>query len=106
MKRLHLRYLMEQGLKQDLLLLAGGVSMGKYDLVEQVLAEFGAEFFFTARKFSRAGRWFLAAPRERYFFGLPGNPISTMVTFDLFVRPMLDALAGMARNNCASCMLA
>src|SRR5438876_615663 len=42
-----LRELMERGLKSDLLLLAGGVSMGKYDLVEQVLSELQAEFFFT-----------------------------------------------------------
>jgi len=33
--------------------------------------------------------------QDRYFFGLPGNPISTMVTFELFARPMLEALAGM-----------
>jgi len=42
-----LRELIADGLEADLLLLAGGVSMGKYDLVEQVLAEFRAEFFFT-----------------------------------------------------------
>jgi molybdopterin molybdotransferase len=91
----HLRFLMEQGLKHDLLLLTGGVSMGKYDLVEQVLAEFGAEFFFTGAQIQPGRPVVFGRARERYFFGLPGNPISTMVTFDLFVRPMLDALAGM-----------
>jgi molybdopterin molybdotransferase len=91
----HLRFLMEQGLKHDLLLLTGGVSMGKYDLVEQVLSEFGAEFFFTGAQIQPGRPVVFGLARERYFFGLPGNPISTMVTFDLFVRPMLDALAGM-----------
>ena len=83
----------------DLLLLSGGVSMGKYDLVEVALREAGAEFFFT-------GAWiqpgkpvvFGRIPREKdrwlYFFGLPGNPVSTEVCFRLFVAPMLRALSG------------
>jgi molybdopterin molybdotransferase len=93
-----LRKLVEEGLKADLLLLSGGVSMGKHDLVEQVLAEFGAEFFFTGALiqpgrpivFGRAK----TSARHTYFFGLPGNPVSTMVTFELFARPILYALAG------------
>ncbi len=91
--------LISDGLEADLLLLTGGVSMGKYDLVEQVLAEFHAEFFFTGAQiqpgkpivFGRVG----ASDGKKYFFGLPGNPISTMVTFELFARPMIDALAGL-----------
>jgi molybdopterin molybdotransferase len=90
----HLRFLIEQGLKADLLLLTGGVSMGKYDLVEQVLAEFSAEFLFTGAQIQPGRPVVFGRARDRYFFGLPGNPISTMVTFDLFVRPMLDALTG------------
>ena len=95
-----LRELIQEGLKADLLLLTGGVSMGKYDLVEQVLGELHAEFLFTGAQiqpgrpvvFGRLGQ----PPSVRYFFGLPGNPISTMVTFDLFVRPVIAALAGAA----------
>jgi len=103
-----LRRLMEEGLKSDLLLMTGGVSMGRYDLVEQVLAELKAEFFFTGAKIqpgrpvvfgkcgaARSGR----DVRETYFVGLPGNPVSTMVTFELFARPMLDALAGMSARK-------
>jgi molybdopterin molybdotransferase len=98
--------LIERGLADaDLLLLTGGVSMGKYDLVEPVLAKFGAEFFFTGARiqpgkpivFGRcrpAGQGGNSGPC-RFFFALPGNPISTMVTFDLFARPLLEALAGM-----------
>jgi len=96
-----LRHLIEEGLALDLLLLTGGVSMGKYDLVEPVLAEFGAEFFFTGAQiqpgrpvvFGRA-RPSPGAETATYFFGLPGNPVSTMVTFEIFVRPILDALCG------------
>src|SRR5215470_12086651 len=91
----HLRTLMENGLRSDLLLLSGGVSMGKYDLVEQVLGEFGAEFFFTGAQIQPGRPVVFGRARDRYFFGLPGNPISTMVTFELFARPMLEALAGM-----------
>jgi molybdopterin molybdotransferase len=126
-----LRELIADGLEADLLLLTGGVSMGKYDLVEQVLAQFEAEFFFTGAQiqpgrpvvfgripcgagaparegeenrsrghsFSRADKntesGALAPEGHTYFFGLPGNPVSTMVTFELFARPVLEALAGM-----------
>lgn len=114
-----LRTLIEGGLQCDLLLLTGGVSMGKYDLVEQVLTELSAEFYFTGAEIqpgrpvvfgscaadtvasagsengadTRAGS---PAPHKTYFFGLPGNPVSTMVTFELFARPMIEALAGLA----------
>lgn len=105
-----LRELLLEGLKCDLLLIAGGVSMGKYDLVEQVLAELQAEFFFTGAQiqpgkpivfgrlpcgvdFARGGS---NSVEHKYFFGLPGNPISTMVCFELFARPVIEALAGMA----------
>jgi len=100
-----LRELISEGLEADLLLLTGGVSMGKHDLVEEVLAELGAEFFFTGaliqpgrptvfgRVARSAGEGIPAT--STYFFGLPGNPVSTMVTFELFVRPVLEALSGM-----------
>jgi molybdopterin molybdotransferase len=123
-----LRELIEEGLQSDLLIMTGGVSMGRYDLVEQALAELQAEFFFTGAKIQpgrpvvfgrlqcgRAGTPFgklsacpepaegAGSSREgsanhscKYFFGLPGNPVSTMVTFELFARPMLEALSGMS----------
>jgi molybdopterin molybdotransferase len=96
-----LRELIAEGFEADLLLLSGGVSMGKYDLVEQSLAEFQAEFFFTGAQIQPGrpavfGRvpGALASKDHKYFFGLPGNPVSTMVTFELFARPMVEALAG------------
>ncbi|MBZ5721394.1 MAG: molybdopterin molybdotransferase MoeA [Acidobacteriia bacterium] len=98
-----LRELIEDGFEADMLLLTGGVSMGKYDLVEQVLTEFQAEFFFTGAQI-QPGRPVVfgriapaSAPAQpKYFFGLPGNPVSTMVTFELFARPILEALAGLS----------
>lgn len=118
-ERERLRALIEEGLGCDLLLMTGGVSMGKYDLVEQVLAELKAEFYFTGAEiqpgrpvvFGSCSADTLArvdsgvavgtrarapAPHKKYFLGLPGNPVSTMVTFELFARPMIEALAGMA----------
>jgi molybdopterin molybdotransferase len=114
-----LRRSIARGLREDLLLLSGGVSMGKYDLVEQVLAGLNAEFFFTGvliqpgrpvvlgrcgvllsenhhtEQVGAAAADPQLTPRaSRLFFGLPGNPVSTMVTFELFVRPVIDALAG------------
>jgi molybdopterin molybdotransferase len=89
-----LREIIEEALQSELLLLTGGVSMGKYDLVEQVLGELRAEFFFTGAQIQPGRPVVFGKARDKYFFGLPGNPISTMVTFDLFVRPMLDALSG------------
>jgi molybdopterin molybdotransferase len=102
----HLRNLIAEGLRADLLLLSGGVSMGKHDLVEPVLSDLSAEFFFAGAMiqpgrpivFGRAPRVAGAATSAQftYFFGLPGNPVSTMVTFALFVRPVLEALTGLA----------
>jgi molybdopterin molybdotransferase len=91
-----LKRLIEQGLESDLLLLTGGVSMGKYDLVETVLHELGAEFIFTGAQIQPGKPVVFGSVDGKYFFGLPGNPVSTMVTFELFVRPMIDALSGAA----------
>ena len=93
-----LALLLRKGLDADLLLLSGGVSMGKFDLVEEALASLGAEFFFTSVAIQPGkpvvfGEVALNG-KPTPFFGLPGNPVSTMVTFQLFVRPVLDALAG------------
>jgi molybdopterin molybdotransferase len=91
-----LQRLIEEGLQSDLLLMTGGVSMGRYDLVEQVLAELHAEFFFTGAKIQPGKPIVFGRCGAKHFFGLPGNPVSTMVTFELFARPMVEALAGMA----------
>ncbi len=63
-----------QGLEADLLLLSGGVSAGKYDLVEKVLAEFGAEFFFDRVMIQPGQPLVFGKAQGKYFFGLPGQP--------------------------------
>lgn len=100
----------------DLLLITGGVSAGKFDLVEPALARAGAQFQFTGVRIQpgkplvfgdmprhhnsgnnlkdKAGPRSPVATRTVPFFGLPGNPVSSAVTFLLFAAPVLAALAG------------
>ena len=90
----------------DLLLITGGVSAGKFDLVEPALARTGARFHFTGLRiqpgkplvFGERPRPAAKASRKlrpaQVFFGLPGNPVSSAVTFLLFAAPFLAALSG------------
>ena len=89
-----LRAKITAGLEADALILSGGVSMGKYDLVEPVLSEFAAEVIFDAVAIRPGKPVVFALCKGKPVFGLPGNPVSTMVTFDLFVRPAIDILSG------------
>jgi len=86
----------ERGLQEDALVLSGGVSMGKYDLVESVLKAMGAEFHFDAVAIRPGKPTVFATCQGKPVFGLPGNPVSTMVTFELFVAPAIDLLSGAA----------
>ncbi len=88
------RALVERGLEEDLLLMAGGVSAGKYDIVEQVLSDLGAVFYFDRVKIQPGQPLVFGRVRGKFFFGLPGNPASTMVTFELFARAALERLSG------------
>lgn len=84
-----------QGLEADLLLLSGGVSAGKYDLVEKVLAEFGAVFFFDRVKIQPGQPLVFGKAQGKIFFGLPGNPGSTMITFETIARAALEKAQGL-----------
>jgi molybdopterin molybdotransferase len=93
-----LRDAIERGLTHDVLLLSGGVSAGVLDLVPGVLKELGVEQVFHKVRI-KPGKplWFGVAQREGrgvLVFGLPGNPVSTLVCFELFVRPALLKIAG------------
>jgi molybdopterin molybdotransferase len=105
-----------QAAEADMLLITGGVSAGKFDLVEPALARAGARFEFTGVRIqpgkplvfgempkyqnaadSKTGRAGTRAPvtaKTLPIFGLPGNPVSSAVTFLLFAAPLLNALAG------------
>ena len=83
----------------DLLLLSGGVSMGKYDFVEQALLSLGAEFIFTGARIQPGRPVVFGKLPQQYFFGLPGNPVSTMVTFLLFAQPLIAAIGGESHSS-------
>jgi molybdopterin molybdotransferase len=98
--------LIVRGLDADVLLLSGGVSAGKYDIVENALAAAGAEFFFD-RVLIQPGQPVVfgcvkpavGVARDgaaKFFFGLPGNPVSTMVTFEIFARAAIERMQGIA----------
>lgn len=93
-----LRPLLDAGLAADVLVLSGGVSAGKFDLVPGVLTELGVEAVFhkVAMKPGKPVFFGLKATGTRpvYVFGLPGNPVSAMVCFELFVRPAIEGVMG------------
>lgn len=93
-----LRRLVARGLDSaDVLVLAGGVSAGKFDLVPDVLKELGVTAHFHKVRL-KPGKPLLLGTRENTLvFGLPGNPVSSFVGFELFVRPALRKMMGEAR---------
>ncbi|MFQ5656243.1 MAG: gephyrin-like molybdotransferase Glp [Candidatus Methylomirabilales bacterium] len=86
-----------EGLRGDLLLTSGGVSVGDFDLMGETLEQLGADV--RVRKVNmRPGKPFtFALLKGKAIFALPGNPISCMVTFELFVRPALRKMQGRRR---------
>ena len=86
--------LLHDGLQADLLLLSGGVSAGKYDLVENALRHFGAQFFFDRVLIQPGQPCVFGEASGTFFFGLPGNPAATMVCFEIFARAALELLGG------------
>jgi molybdopterin molybdotransferase len=89
-----LRQMIEQGLNDDLLVMSGGISAGKYDFVEEALADVGAEFYFQSVALRPGKPLVFGRARGKFFFGLPGNPVSSYVTFEIFARRAIDILSG------------
>jgi len=103
------------GLSSDILLLSGGVSAGVMDLVPSALAAQGArEVFHKVRLKPGKPIWFGVGPATEnnaaksptLIFGLPGNPVSTYVCFELFVRPAIQQLAGFPPTGLRRCQAA
>jgi apolipoprotein N-acyltransferase len=95
-----LRPLVAEGLTHDVLILSGGVSAGKVDLVPDVLREAGVTPIFHKVEMKPGKPVFFGvreAERRTLVFGLPGNPVASFVCFELFVRPALRRLAGHAK---------
>jgi len=93
-RKLELRRKLSQARKYDLLVLSGGVSVGDYDLVKEQLKEFGVKPIFWQVKIKPGKPMFFGTRRQQQVFGLPGNPVSAMLTFQLFVRPAIDKMLG------------
>jgi molybdopterin molybdotransferase len=90
-----LRPLLEQGLLQhEMLLVSGGVSAGKYDLVKPTLRQLGVDFHFERVRVQPGQPTAFGVWKNKPVFGLPGNPGSTLVTYQLFARPALELIGG------------
>ena len=89
-----LRPLLERGLEHDMLIVTGGVSAGKYDLVKPELRDIGVSFEFERVRVQPGQPTAFGTHASKPVFGLPGNPGSTLVTFQLFARAAIEILAG------------
>ena len=88
---------LKQGLNADIVITTGGVSMGKYDFVTEVLAKLGIDIIFEWIKMKPGKPCVFGKKDNTLFFGLPGNPVSAMISFIQFVRPAI--LKMMGANN-------
>ncbi len=83
------------GLERDVLIITGGVSMGDYDFVRDVFKDLELEILFSKVAIKPGKPTVFARRGDKLVFGLPGNPISALVTFECFVRPALGRMCGM-----------
>lgn len=94
-ERNDLRKKIQAGLERDVLIITGGVSMGEYDFVRDVFKELGVEILFSKVAIKPGKPTVFARKENKLIFGLPGNPLSSMITFECFVRPVLGRMCGM-----------
>jgi molybdopterin molybdotransferase len=94
-----LRRKMLLGLEKDVLIITGGVSMGEYDFVPHVFRDLGLEILFSKVAIKPGKPTVFARKGEKLIFGLPGNPISALVTFECFVRPVLGRMCGFSQPD-------
>ena len=89
-----LRARIGEGLRRDVLLVSGGISMGDWDLVPEVFDELGVAVRFSKVKMKPGKPTLFGTRGERLIFGLPGNPVSTLVAFRVLVWPALRKMMG------------
>jgi molybdopterin molybdotransferase len=92
-----LREKIAQGLNADIIVLSGGVSMGDYDFTKAVFQELGAEMNFWKLAIRPGQPLAFGKIQGKLAFGLPGNPVSSMVTFEMLVRPAMLKMSGQSR---------
>ncbi len=89
--------LLERGLQHDMLVISGGVSAGKYDLVKPTLQEMGVQFCFERVRVQPGQPTAFGILNNKPVFGLPGNPGSSLITFELFARSAVEVLGGQSK---------
>jgi molybdopterin molybdotransferase len=85
-----------EGLKEDVLIISGGVSVGEYDYVIETLESAGVKTIFHKVRIKPGKPFYFGKKGEKAVFGLPGNPVSVFVTFEVFVREYLGHIYGKA----------
>lgn len=93
-KKSEILSLLKKGLRRDIVLLTGGVSMGEYDIAVDVLQDAGVEIFFHKVALRPGKPIVFGRTKQTLVFGLPGNPVATYVNFELFVRPAIRRMMG------------
>src|SRR3990167_9496045 len=87
--------IMHRGLQKDILILSGGVSMGEYDLVGDVMKDLNTQIYFE-KVALRPGKPVIFGRKDKtLIFALPGNPVASFVTFELFVYPVIHKMMGL-----------
>jgi molybdopterin molybdotransferase len=93
----HLEKMVQEGLRSDVLVTTGGISMGDYDLLEPVFRKVGVEILFSKVAQKPGKPMTFGVYQGRPVFALPGNPVSTMVSFVIYARPALRKMMGHSR---------
>lgn len=93
-RKSRIRSFLRDALRDDVVIVTGGVSVGRYDVVKEVLAEYGVGILFWKVNIRPGRPMVFGAKKGSLVFGLPGNPVSTGVTFLQFVRPALLTMLG------------
>lgn len=94
-----LRIRIRDGMKRDCFILTGGASMGEYDFVEEIFTELGLEVLFNKVAMKPGKPTIFARKGQTLVFGLPGNPVSTFISFENFVRPALGRMCGLRKTG-------
>ena len=96
-----LRARVREGLERDVLIMTGGVSMGEYDFGKDVFQELGLQIVFSKVAMKPGKPTVFARRGGTLVFGLPGNPVSTFISFENFVRPAIGRISGFKRPDLA-----
>ena len=92
--RVKIRLSIQKGLANDILLISGGVSVGTYDFVKEILRKEGVREIFWKVNIKPGKPIFFGRKNRTLVFGLPGNPVSVFVTFEEFVKPAISKMMG------------